>query len=122
MYVMLCSLFLVLFANTCIGSCNCCAVGQIARSSPGGLERHNYLEPRIRRPYTHEKHGVFSVQDGNRVRRSPRARRLAFRLPLYDTLRVASRNGAGGVCEQAKTALRKSINTVKVTKYHSNVI
>ena len=30
-----CSLFLILFANTCIGSCNCCATGQIAQSSLG---------------------------------------------------------------------------------------
>ena len=51
------------------------------------------------------------------MRRSPRARRLAFRLPPYDTPRVAPRNNpkfhvdrqraAGGVCEQTKTALGK---------------
>ena len=54
------------------------------------------------------------------VRRSPRARRLAFRLPPYDTPHVAPRNNpefhvdrthaAGGVCEQTKTALRKYID------------
>ena len=51
------------------------------------------------------------------MRRSRRARRLAFRLPPYDIPRVAPRNtpkfhvdrayAAGGVCEQTKTALRK---------------
>ena len=54
------------------------------------------------------------------MRRSPRARRLAFRLPPYDTPRVAPRNyphfhvdrthAAGGVFEQTKTALRKYID------------
>ena len=53
------------------------------------------------------------------MRRSPRARRLAFRLPPYDTPRMVPRNNsefhvdcthtAGGVCEQTKTALRKYI-------------
>ena len=50
MYVMHCSLFLILFTTTCIGSCICSAAGQNARSSLGSLERHNYPEPRIRRP------------------------------------------------------------------------
>ena len=46
------------------------------------------------------------------MRRSSRARRLAFRLPPYDTPRVAPRNNpefhvnrthaAGGVCKQTK--------------------
>ena len=50
------------------------------------------------------------------MRRSPRARGLAFRIPSYDTPRVAPHNNpqfhvdrthaAGGVCEQTKTALR----------------
>ena len=53
------------------------------------------------------------------MRRSPWARRLAFRLSPYDTPRVAPRNNlkfhvnrthtAGGVCEQTKLALRKYI-------------
>ena len=49
---------------TCIGSCICCAADQIARSSLGSLERHNYLGPRICRPLTHEKQGVIFHQGG----------------------------------------------------------
>ena len=62
------------------------------------------------------------------MRRSPRARRLAFRLTPYDTPRVAPRNNsefhvdrnhaAGGVCEQTRTALRKyiyrSVNQIEI--------
>ena len=65
MYGMHWSLFLILFATMCLSSYTCCAAGQTARSSdPSFLERHNYPEPRIRRPYTHKKHGVIFRQGG----------------------------------------------------------
>ena len=80
------------------------------------LERHNYpdLVFAVRKPT--KNMASFSVQEGNRVRRSPRARRLAFRLPPYDTPRVAPRNGEGGVCEQTKRLHEKYLYRIDIAR------
>ena len=119
-YERYCSLFLILIATMWLGSYIWCAAGKMARSSdPGFLERHNYPEAHIRRPLTDKTWRHYPSRRKS-VRRPPRARWLAFRLPPYDIPRAAPRNNpefhvdrthaAGGVCEQTKTALPKCID------------
>ena len=92
MYTMHCSLFLILFATLCLGSYTCCAAGQTTQSSDGWSS-------------TIIRNLIFAVRKPTKtwrqfpsrreiVRRSPRARRLVFRLPPYDTPRVAPRNNS----------------------------
>ena len=116
MNAMHCFLFQTLFATACLGIYICCAAGQIARSSDqsllwSGTIIQNLLFA-VRKPTKTWRHFLSKRE----IRCSSRAWRLAFRLPLYDSPRVAPCNNpefhvhrphaVGGVCEQTKTALQ----------------